>query len=368
MRIVHVVADLDRAKGGPVTAILGLTRAQAAAGHGVRIATTDVGWRGEEAGVVVELFHSWDRAWRFSPAFSRGIAGALAHADVVHLHGLWDFPIVAAANAARRAGKPYVVTLHGMLNALTQPRRPWRKRGYLALAGDSILRDARLLHFTTESEKANARACGFAGESFVCPFGTELPALREAGGDPVVLFVGRLHPQKQLQLLIAAFAAASLDVPSARLVIAGLGDDDYARGLRAIAQAAGAGRITFAGGLDAAGLGDAYAQCALLVLPSVEESLGLAALEAMAAGRPVIVTRGVGLAQDIAAAAAGRVVDSDAVSLAAAIVDLLEHPDERRRMGANGRALVESRYAWDRVVRILDAQYESLAAARVATP
>ena len=56
------------------------------------------------------------------------------------------------------------------------------------------------------------------------------------------------------------------------------------------------------------------------------------------------------------------------MSLAAAIVDLLEHPDERRRMGANGRALVESRYAWDRVVRILDAQYESLAAARVATP
>jgi len=370
MKIVHMIADLDNAKGGPVSAVTGLARAQISAGHDVHVVATDSGWRGGPGDIPLTLFRSWDRAWRFSPGLATGVHAIVRGCDVVHLHGLWDFPILAGARASRKARKRYVVTLHGMLNTRALASRPWRKRAYLAFAGGAILRHASRLHFTSEMEHRNAAAAGYEGRAFVCPFGTMLPALDEDGPafrarlglaakDRIVLFVGRLHPQKRPELLVRAFEEVVLHFPRACLVLVGDGDAGHVSRLHSIA-ARSAKRIVFAGALAASALAQAYAACDVLVLPSTEESQGLAALEAMAAARPVIVTPEVGLAPLVAACDAGRVVEAHPSALALAICEVLSDAGLRRRMGANARALVQSRFSWEVVVRSIEREYDRL--------
>jgi glycosyltransferase involved in cell wall biosynthesis len=102
------------------------------------------------------------------------------------------------------------------------------------------------------------------------------------------------------------------------------------------------------------------AGAALLVLPSYSENFGNVVIEAMAAGRPVIVTREVGAAEAVADAQAGLVVDGDSGELAAALTRLLSRPALREERGARGRAAARERFAWPAVAARMEAMYASL--------
>ncbi len=369
------MADLDKKKGGPVTAVLGLAEAQLSAGHQVCVAATDRGWDGDDRGVPTKLFPCRDPRWRFSPSMRGGLAGLLEAHDIAHLHGLWDFPIWAAASACRHAGTPYCLTLHGMLNKRSLSHRAWRKRVYMDLASAGILKHAGRLHFTSEQERDNLPLREFLGKAFVCPFGVDAgltPADPDSfrrrhslsKDDRVVLFLGRLHPQKRPHLLVEAFETVLAQLPGARLVFAGDGEKVFVRELMAFAGERARDRIIFTGPLDRSEVANAYATSAVFVLPSLEESLGLSVLEAMAAGRPVIVTPEVGLAGLIEASGAGIVCTANALAMGCRLVALLQDDGLRARMADNGRELVRSHFAWETVERRMESEYRNIIAAR----
>ena len=140
MNILHVIPDLSRASGGPVTALYGMTQAQTKLGHHVAIASTDTGYEPDNTakGAELSLFPSEFLRWRWSNRLARALPSLIGKADMVHLHMVWDYPVLAAASLCQRAGKPYVLRPCGMLDAWSLSQRAWKKKLYLYFMGNKI--------------------------------------------------------------------------------------------------------------------------------------------------------------------------------------------------------------------------------------
>jgi glycosyltransferase involved in cell wall biosynthesis len=216
------------------------------------------------------------------------------------------------------------------------------------------------VHLTSELEKRELEALDLpAQQGFVVPNGVDLVASPGAPAvdEPTVLYLGRINWKKGLDRLIEALK----DVPRARLVIAGNDEEDLAPQLAALAQRLGvAQRVSLPGYVEGAAKQQLLAQARVLVLPSLSENFGNAALEALAHGCPVVLTAGVGLAEAVAQAGAGIVSEGDPAALARAIRALLDDEPRRRAAGAAALALVRERYGWPTVAAQMAAHYERL--------
>lgn len=373
MRILHVVPTYLPATryGGPIHSVHGLCRALARAGHEVTVLTTNVDGPGDSPvpldrpvtldGVSVRYFPSrLLRRLYVSTPLARALPQAVAVADVVHLHSVFLWPTLAAARAAQAAGVPYVLSPRGMLvRELIARRSAWVKRAWIALFEQRTIAAAAAVHCTSELEREELLALGLhPRETFVVPNGVELPSAPPAAArTDTILYLGRINWKKGLDRLVEAMR----EIPQGRLVIAGNDEEGLAPCLRAQAEAAGvAARVSFPGHVEGAAKQELLAAAAVVVLPSVSENFGNAVLEAMAAGCPVVVTKGVGLAETVASAGAGLVADPEPPALARAIRAYLEDPAARAKAGAAAATLARERYGWDRVAAQMIQHYARL--------
>jgi glycosyltransferase involved in cell wall biosynthesis len=365
--------------GGTIVSVHGLCRALAARGHEVHVFTTSVDGANDSAvahgepvdvdGVKVWYFGS-ERLRRiyYAPGMSAALAAHVREFDVVHTHAIYLWPLWAAARAARRAGVPYVVSPRGMLEReLVSRKSPLLKAVWLAGIERHNLAGAAAIHVTSRREADEAAAFGLPLPAVhQIPNGVDLEpaggpvsaAVRALiAGGPYVLFLGRINWKKGLDRLLRALAS----VPGARLVIAGNDEEQHRDVLQQLADRLGvAARIAYTGPVRAGDKAALLADAELLVLPSYSENFGNVVIEAMAAGRPVVVTREVGVADVVADAHAGLVVDGDSGELATALTSLLSQPALREEMGARGRAAARERFAWPAVATRMEAMYESL--------
>jgi glycosyltransferase involved in cell wall biosynthesis len=207
----------------------------------------------------------------------------------------------------------------------------------------------------------------------------------EAAASRTVLFVGRLCPEKGVHVLLAAMSRALRREPAARLSLVGplelspkeFVDPDrdprfeglehcysrpetYHRRVRREVAALG-GRASLHGPTANDEVGSHYARSGVFVFPSLwHEPFGIPVIEAMAAGLPVVATRGGALPEIVLDGQTGFLVErGDDEALAAAIVKLLADPALRARMGAAGRARVRALFTWERSVARLEALYGS---------
>lgn len=128
MRVIHVVPDLAPESGGPVTAVLGMTRALAGAGVSVRLLASSFGSPAVPDGVDVALFRCRSSIWRWSPELGRALLREFQNADLVHIHTLWSYPTLAASRAAQNARVPYVIRPCGMLDHWSMGQGARKKR------------------------------------------------------------------------------------------------------------------------------------------------------------------------------------------------------------------------------------------------
>ncbi len=233
---------------------------------------------------------------------------------------------------------------------------------------------AGAIHFTTlEEERQTIRlrprtvvvpnGLDFHPFAQLPPFGAFRGKHPETSGKLLALFLGRIHRIKGLDRLVQAFDQVGRQVPDAHLVIAGYDSEGYEALVRQWLRERGMlAKVTFTGPLIGEDKLAAFRDCELFVLPSYQENFGMAALEAMACGLPIVISKGVYLYPEVQEAGAGLVVDGDSEGLAKALGILLRDSSLRSRMGEAGKQLVRERFLAERVAERMRSVYQAILA------
>jgi glycosyltransferase involved in cell wall biosynthesis len=276
---------------------------------------------------------------------------------MVIIHGLWTYTTMGALGPLRRSKKPYFVFTHGALD-------PWFRRTYpikhlikqlFWWVGDGrVLSGARHVLFTTEDEKLLARNAflNYSVNEQVIRYGIADPppespeqkkafedAVPEMKGKRYLLYLSRIHPKKGCDLLMEAFGSMSHLDPDIHLVMAGPDETRWRDELEKIARKERvADRIVWPGSLRGDAKWGAFRGSEAFVLPSHQENFGIVVAEALACGRPVLISDQVNIWREIEKYEAG-IVAPDTLE---GTIDMLrawarQTPEQRQAQSAAAR-------------------------------
>jgi glycosyltransferase involved in cell wall biosynthesis len=366
--------------GGPPASVLGLCQSLQRVGVDVEVVTTTANGDAQlpesaedgdqYGGVRVRYVQSAFPRRFFGARVREPLVKALARVDVCHIHGVWNVPEWWASYLARTRRLPYVVSPRGMLQPQAVRRGRWRKTVAYRLFERANLRGAALLHATSEQEADALRDLQLGVPIATVPNGVDLESAEQAPhgfrrqlGIPadafLVLYLGRMHRIKRLDLLADAFDELRRTHTSAHLVLAGHDEHGLISGLtrRLAAHAQAVHVLDAVQGQDKWALlrdADATVQC------SDSESFGMTVVESLAASVPAVVTRTCPWAE-IEARACGFWVEQNSAAIAAALRTLADDQPRRRQMGERGHAFARERYGWDAIAPVMSRLYAELA-------
>ncbi len=381
MRILHTIRSVNPEGGGVIETVRQFSRVLEEQGHEVTIASLDAPgdpWVGR-CPHRVEALGPGKGNYGSSTRFIPWLRAQAPSFDAIVVNGLWQFQSFGAWKALRSTRQPYFVFPHGMLDPWfkrTYPLKHAKKWLYWPWAEYRVLRDARAVLFTCEQERRLAR------ESFwlyrchekVVPLGLARPAGDESvqresflnqfpqcRGRRNILFLGRLHEKKGCDLLIHAFAATASTDPSLQLVMAGPEQQDPAP-WRALAKQLGvAERIVWTGMLAGDVKWGALRAAEVFVLPSHQENFGMAVVEALACGVPVLISREVNIWREVVESGGG-IAEADSIAGTTALLRqwLALAPDARVQMKAAARRSYEQQFeihrATDRLLSVIQGE------------
>lgn len=379
LHVLHITSSLDPRAGGTTAALVALALAQKDAGLLVTVASTyaadfrpEAADRLREAGIDVHLVGPNRKLLAYHPHIVPTISPLIAAAEIVHIHALWEEIQHQAARLARRFGKPYLFTPHGMLDPWSLTRSKLKKRLYLAIRLRRELSRASVIHFADEVERDLAAGLNLPTPALVekhvvdlsdfqslPPKGEFRRRFPQLGDRPIVLFLSRLHPKKGLDLLILAFAR--LKSRGAFLVLAGPVSDQYRAQLTELARTHGVlDRTVFTGMLYGRDRVAAMVDADMFVLPSHQENFGIVVIEALAAGAPVIISDQVNIHRQISAAAVGQVIPVNVDAIADAMDRYLLDESLRAQTAARGAPFVAGAYNSQAIAARWLAHYQRL--------
>ena len=368
---LHIVASINANTGGPAVSVTGLAAALSRHGVHTRIASLDYPEHGALvhapgvafATVVPGALGKRLRGW--SPALGSAIADIAAHGvDIIHHHGLWMYPGIYARRVAIGYSKPLVISPRGMLDEWALERGSARKALASLAYERKNLRAARLLHATSRMEADAIRRNQLMQPIAIIPNGVEVPNAvvgpgREAidASYPVLrgrrwlLFMGRLHPKKGLDMLVQAWSLLAPDFPEWHLVVAGPDLDGYGAELSAtIARDPTlAHRIVATGMVEGTAKEALLAHADLFVLPTRSENFGITVAEALGRGVPVVTTTAAPWSE-LVSRGCGWWVPPDTPAITKALQTAMSlAPEERKAMGERGRCYAVQEFSWDSI-------------------
>ena len=369
LRLLQVVHTLRGESGGPAESVRRSTEALLDLGHKVEIATLERPEdlpAGENLTVHSLGIQAGDIGYGTTPKLIPWLKAAQPRFDAVIIHGLWQFQGWGTHLALRGTKTPYLVFPHGMLDPWFRneyPLKHYKKQLYWWLREGRVLARAAAVCFTCEEEQRLAKTTFFPYRvrERVVAFGTADPSSDPAGQHaawaahcpsaierPYLLFLGRLHPKKNIETLLHAHGRWTAKDPAApRLVIAGPGlESTYGKGLLHLAgQVCPAGSVLWPGMLTGPAKFGALRGCEAFVLASHQENFGISVAEALACGRPVLMSDKVNIWREIEIDNAGLVrgaTPEEVVALLAAWSEL--NAEQREAMGRAARRSFETRF------------------------
>ncbi|MBI2360126.1 MAG: glycosyltransferase [Deltaproteobacteria bacterium] len=416
MKVLHVIPALAPRYGGPSQAVKGMCQALARQGQEVTIYTTNIGNLDVPLdrpvsvdGIEVRYFRvQQPRFYSFSIPLANALKNEVKRFDLVHIHSVFTWPTTAAAFYCRKYKLPYIVRPCGILDPVPLKRayqtgwlpvtfelkrrylnrqflqrkylkRVLQKRSYikkiiyLLLVEKRNLEGAAAVHFTSREEAVAVQPCGISVPRFIAPLGIDLRELQhhrsrgfrdqhpELNGKKIVLFLSRVDAEKGLDLRIPALGKLAAKREDFTFVLSGSGRAEYEEQIKGLLHKHGlANRTILTSFVEGRLKWSIFEEAEVFVLPSHHENFGIAVVEAMSVGRPVVITNRIAIHEEVSKARAGLVVSGDSEELGRAIAELLNSSSLRESMGKEGRRLVETKFSWDKVARELCGVYEDI--------
>ena len=372
MKIVHSIRNLNFSSGGPVRAIIDLSTKLVERGHEVKIITNEdtnapEAWKSNpnHNPCTIPLGKELALGMLLTREQKAKAREAIEWANVVHAHGLWTPLAKNITGMARKMGKPYVISLRGMLDDWCMEQRYTKKMIYLKLGGSAMLNNATLIHSTAEGELAQSGKWFPGSEGVIIPNLLNLKPFEEMPdpqlardtfpmfdkGDPVLLYLSRLHYKKGVEHLIEAVKLLRDRGTPHRLLVAGDGDKAYDQKLKSLTKQHGLeDYIAFLGLV----VGDEkialYQAADLFVLPTSQENFGFVIYESLAAGTTVLTTKGVDTWPELEAQAHATICEQRGESIANAIVKLTSDPQLLEKNGKIGREWIFDQMHPDQII------------------
>ena len=367
MTLFHVIGSLDPAMGGLPRAVVALASAQARSGLNVVIGSpgphpskeTLTQWT---VGTVLPenvRFETLPRNYGMRRSGALETQLEKAGIDWLQVHGCWELELHAAMRWAVANDVPYGITPHSMLH-------PWHQSHHRilkwilkkAFGVQQLWKKAHAIQvLTTEEHSHWEQELGTVETLHVIPNGIDPQMDPGDSGQkheflpdsPFLLFLGRLAPQKNPQLLLDAFLYLADRYPELHVVFAG---PDYGeeKALRNKARAAGVqDRVHFPGMIQGQVKWDAYHRCGAFCLPSNAEGFSLALLEACLAKAPCFISNECGFPELVEAEGAGLIPETGK-AFAECLEPILQNPEMAKGMGNHAHQLVTSDYSWEKIV------------------
>ena len=372
LHLLRVISSINPESGGPIEGIKQITRhlqeKRAVETTVVSLDSPDNDYDICENVNSIALGPGIGR-YKYSPGFKNKIRILAMKSDAVIIHGLWQYHSIGAWRALRGTNIPYFVYPHGMLDPWFKTKYPLRhekKKAYWRYFENKVLRDASAVLFTTEQERILARQSFslYNCKEIVVGYGTSAPpketvrqrsafltAFPHLQDKRIILYLGRIHAKKGIDLLVEGFKSVAERDSSLHLVIAGPDRDGLNKELRKKSEKLSIDdRITWAGMLTGELKWGAYRSAELFCLPSHQENFGIAVAEAMACGLPVAISKPVNISNEVSKAKAGIIFEDTAKGTAEALNQWLDlELNECNAMGARGKLLFNRQYDFARV-------------------
>jgi len=290
--------------------------------------------------------------------------------DIIHMHEHRSLLTAIVYHYARKYGVPYVLQSHG---SLPRMGKQGLKKLYDWVWGYRILRDATKVIALTETETEQCRIMGVDEDKIeIIPNGIDLSEyenLPEKGefrkkygiqdNEKIILYLGRIHKTKGIDLLISAYADLIKKLDNVRLVIVGPDDGFLPFLKKQVKDLKINHKVLFTGPLYGKEKLEAYVDADVFVLPSIYETFPNTVLEACACGTPVIATKAKHK-HDWIHNKVGYVVERDKHHLQNAIVKILKDEQLRKNLGKEGKRLIKQRFNWEKIVEKFEDIYSSV--------
>ena len=320
MRILRIIASIDPKGGGPIEGLKLGAVAMRDMGHKTEVVSMDDPAAPHIGAFPFPVHPCGPRrvTGGFTPKLIPWIKQNANRFDAAVIHGLWNWASVGGWIGLRRAGLPYVLFTHGMMDPWfrdTYPRKHLLKQALWLAAQGRALRDADAVLFTSQEERLSSRGVffGYDYREKVVAYGVAEPPQQsqldakafhemvpELGSRPYLLFLSRIHEKKGCDLLVDAFADFASRHPGIDLVMAGPDRTGLRPQLEAMAERAGiTRRIHWPGMLEGPAKWAAFRGAEAFVLPSHQENFGIVVAEAMACGTPVLTTNKVNIWREV---------------------------------------------------------------------
>jgi len=374
VKVLHVAPSIEQSYGGPTQSLAGYAVASRTAGIDVSIAAprcsaADLDVFKAIAGPVdLHLFPSIGHGgFVTSPDLVAWVRKHARQYDAVHVHGLFNPTSSLSARTAIAAKTPTVIRPFGTLSKYTfYHRRTPLKHVWFSRIERPNLTAARAIHFTTDRERSEAEwhSIDFSGRAHVVPPPSLDSVTREKSAahsdDGIVLFVGRINPIKNLEALINAWPIVRSKTPHLLLEIVGDGDESYVNELRERVRLKGMdSSVIFRGFLRGEAKEKALARARLFVLPSHHENFGLAALEAISAGIPVVLSHEVQLADFVERERLGKITETAPEALAESILEVSANLSLIESVRTRGADVVSANFSPAAIGQLLSKMYQA---------
>ncbi len=373
MNILHVIPYFNPKRGGDVNVCYNLTKQLSNQGHNVTVYTTDFEYDESLSDSLpnVEVipfpcvFNF--KLFLYSPKMKKHLKKKIKEFDIIHLHDFRTYQNILVHNYSLKNKIPYIIQAHGDIPIIIEKHN--LKRIYDTIWGKKILKDAAKAIGLTKSEaKFYQKYDVEQGNIEIIPNGIEIQEYKNIkigdfknkfsikDNEKIVLYIGRIHKSKGLDLLIDSFLELTKKMDNIKLVCVGP-DNGYQTFLKEkIISVHKENKVLFTGYVSDETKNMAYLDSNIFVTPRFY-GFPVTFIEAMSQRLPIITTNN-GDNIDWISGNVGLVVDYRRESLTDAMFKILNDEDTQIKYGKKGKRLVDDRFTWDKIITNIENLYQ----------